>query len=503
MKIFIGSSSEAESQMNRVKEILKKLNMSIEIEDWKNDNVFKIGHIIYDDLMKKADEVDAAIFIFQADDYIINNRNQEKIDTCNPKAVRDNVVLEYGLFSGKLGIDRVMIAAKDNPKPTTDLDGVVYIDLEKDDEYILNRIKTWIFELDEDKEFKDTFTAKQMEIKYLKFLRECEKVYILVNDLDYLLNKDEQESQLDIIKNKKENANILCLKKDKENFSIEMIELIRELNKNKVGLFFYEKGKYEITNIKGQVRIDENGYVQSLIIDKITGKNNPKTLSAFKMFNVESMKLNKWFEKEIVKVCEQLNTKKNEEYIKYILRRNNSCYDGILVAFDGLNESTQSTMLEKINDKLKEEIVKVEIIKQVNELSMVEVDKQYFEVGNTDAMDCIIAGERYKNLELKIKPLLKKGYIVLCDTYIASSFISKEFHNDNYDFIYGLNSHLIQPDIQIFLYKSQSKTIDKVMDYFNKEKIYNYKFDISNNIEKVVSEICNLIFRYKAEKLLY
>lgn len=487
MKIFIGSSSEAESQMNRVKEILKKLNMSIEIEDWKSDNVFKIGHIIYDDLMKKADEVDAAIFIFQADDYIINNRNQEKIDTCNPKAVRDNVVLEYGLFSGKLGIDRVMIAAKDNPKPTTDLDGVVYVDLEKDDEYILNRIKTWIFELDEDKEFKDTFNAKQMEIKYLKFLRECEKVYILVNDLDYLLNKDEQESQLDIIKNKKENANILCLKKDKENFSIEMIELIRELNKNKVGLFFYEKGKYEITNIKGQVRIDENGYVQSLIIDKITGKNNPKTLSAFKMFNVESMKLNKWFEKEIVKVCEQ----------------NNSCYDGILVAFDGLNESTQSTMLEKINDKLKEEIVKVEIIKQVNELSMVEVDKQYFEVGNTDAMDCIIAGERYKNLELKIKPLLKKGYIVLCDTYIASSFISKEFHNDNYDFIYGLNSHLIQPDIQIFLYKSQSKTIDKVMDYFNKEKIYNYKFDISNNIEEVVSEICNLIFRYKAEKLLY
>ncbi|MFR5471376.1 MAG: hypothetical protein ACLTG7_07535 [Romboutsia sp.] len=92
---------------------------------------------------------------------------------------------------------------------------------------------------------------------------------------------------------------------------------------------------------------------------------------------------------------------------------------------------------------------------------------------------------------------------MLCDTYIASSFISKEFHNDNYDFIYGLNSHLIQPDIQIFLYKSQSKTIDKVMDYFNKEKIYNYKFDISNNIEEVVSEICNLIFRYKAEKLLY
>ena len=92
---------------------------------------------------------------------------------------------------------------------------------------------------------------------------------------------------------------------------------------------------------------------------------------------------------------------------------------------------------------------------------------------------------------------------MLCGTYIASSFISKGFHNDNYDFIYGLNSHLIQPDIQIFLYKSQSKTIDKVMDYFNKEKIYNYKFDISNNIEKVVSEICNLIFRYKAEKLLY
>lgn len=50
----------------------------------------------------------------------------------NPRA-RQNVVLELGIFLGKVGPERVAALVKGDIELPSDLDGVVYISLDKDD----------------------------------------------------------------------------------------------------------------------------------------------------------------------------------------------------------------------------------------------------------------------------------------------------------------------------------------------------------------------------------
>ena len=58
--------------------------------------------------------------------------------------VRDNVIFEYGLFMGKLGKQKVVIANKKKPKLATDLKGITYIDANKGEAEVKLQLKEWL-----------------------------------------------------------------------------------------------------------------------------------------------------------------------------------------------------------------------------------------------------------------------------------------------------------------------------------------------------------------------
>ncbi|MEQ0723403.1 TIR domain-containing protein [Stutzerimonas stutzeri] len=96
-RIFIASAVEA---LDVADAFNVNLDHQAEVTVWKNG--FNLSQNTIDSLIKMAESVDFAIFIFTPDD-IAEIRNQQK------QIVRDNVVFELGLFLGTLGKERCFI----------------------------------------------------------------------------------------------------------------------------------------------------------------------------------------------------------------------------------------------------------------------------------------------------------------------------------------------------------------------------------------------------------
>jgi Predicted nucleotide-binding protein containing TIR-like domain len=124
MQIFLGSSLEA-----------VKSGLLLEVADWieasghepirwNQAGVFPAGRHTFATLRDIAGEVDGAIFIFAEDDKVWY---REEL-TSQP---RDNVLIEYGVFSAVLGQDRVVIVRSGAPRTASDLHGITYISAER------------------------------------------------------------------------------------------------------------------------------------------------------------------------------------------------------------------------------------------------------------------------------------------------------------------------------------------------------------------------------------
>lgn len=137
MKIFIGSSREQERIAEEVAGWLEKYQDDIDVIVWNEVGSFIPGQYTLDDLMRISDDVDAAVFIFAADDKTWYRQTLVK-------SVRDNVLFEYGLFCGKLSSDKVIFITIDNPALATDLHGITYIGLGDKKRDAKRRLESWI-----------------------------------------------------------------------------------------------------------------------------------------------------------------------------------------------------------------------------------------------------------------------------------------------------------------------------------------------------------------------
>jgi tetratricopeptide (TPR) repeat protein len=95
-KIFIGSSVEGLSVAYAIQQ---NLTHDAEPTVW-DQGIFDLSQTSIESLTKTVDDSDFGIFVFSPDD-IVKMRGKES------KAIRDNVIFEFGLFIGRLGRDRV------------------------------------------------------------------------------------------------------------------------------------------------------------------------------------------------------------------------------------------------------------------------------------------------------------------------------------------------------------------------------------------------------------
>ena len=115
-RIFIGSSVESKGIAEQLK---NKLGKMYEVVLWYDD-FFSIGQHFYKELITKIITFDFAIMIGGIDDFV--KRMPQKIST--KYSPRDNVYLEYGLFSGFLSANRVLFLIHEQCTVASDLSGM-------------------------------------------------------------------------------------------------------------------------------------------------------------------------------------------------------------------------------------------------------------------------------------------------------------------------------------------------------------------------------------------
>jgi hypothetical protein len=120
MRIFLGSSREASNTG-----LLRRIASWVEACGhtplrWDEPGVFPPGAYTFPTLRRLAREVDGAIFVFSEDDTVWYR-------TDKATQPRDNILLEYGLFSATLGESHVAICRSGDPRTASDLLGITSI----------------------------------------------------------------------------------------------------------------------------------------------------------------------------------------------------------------------------------------------------------------------------------------------------------------------------------------------------------------------------------------
>jgi hypothetical protein len=110
--IFIGSSKEG---LRVAKALEKKLKDIAEIELWPD--IFQLNKSNFNNLVSQIGFYDYAILVATGDD-ITETREQISFSP------RDNVIFEFGLFTGGLGASRVLFLVEEGIKVPSDLSGI-------------------------------------------------------------------------------------------------------------------------------------------------------------------------------------------------------------------------------------------------------------------------------------------------------------------------------------------------------------------------------------------
>lgn len=133
-RIFIGSSIESKELAGMLQDAFKE---EFECVLWY-ENFFSLGKHYYTDLVQKIITFDYAIMIGGEDDLVKRLSNQnEKISP------RDNVYLEYGLFSGVLSPGKVLLLLHENCIAASDLSGMTILRY-KNVETAVDNARQWI-----------------------------------------------------------------------------------------------------------------------------------------------------------------------------------------------------------------------------------------------------------------------------------------------------------------------------------------------------------------------
>lgn len=114
-RIFIGSSAEGLEVAKKVKEYFDE-DYICHIWD---EGIFKENENFLETLIKSASLFDFGFLIFSKDDVTIKRHTQFA-------SARDNVMFEYGLFLGRLGVKRAYIIAENGVDIPSDLLGITF-----------------------------------------------------------------------------------------------------------------------------------------------------------------------------------------------------------------------------------------------------------------------------------------------------------------------------------------------------------------------------------------
>lgn len=178
MKIFIGSSEEHRNIANEISNFLTSRD-GIEVLPWWIISDRTHGMVYFYEVLEDLSSgiADAAIFVLAPDDDL---ETRGKIT----KTTRDNVLIEIGLFSGKLGRDRTYLCVYKKTNIPSDWRGINYLTIDEEAKW-KKKLDEWVGELQK----KPSYINKNAILKSRKEIENLYNLEARLGPLDDIANR--------------------------------------------------------------------------------------------------------------------------------------------------------------------------------------------------------------------------------------------------------------------------------------------------------------------------
>lgn len=128
-----------------------------------------------------------------------------------------------------------------------------------------------------------------------------------------------------------------------------------------------------------------------------------------------------------------------------------SAWPGFFVCVEGPSGVGKSTLIEGLVAWLNDNNWTAIAIKQPSSGPIGSLARQLTDTLRGHSLACLVAADRYHQLETEILPALARGHVVVCDRYVPSSLVLQCADDVSEAWVDQLNKHAPAPDLYLFL----------------------------------------------------
>lgn len=124
---------------------------------------------------------------------------------------------------------------------------------------------------------------------------------------------------------------------------------------------------------------------------------------------------------------------------------------GLFVTLDGMAGAGKTTAVRLLGSYLREERYRVHVTAEPTRDALGTLARHDNDRYRGFSLACLVAADRYHHVETEIRPRIRRGEVVLCDRYVASSYVLQQIDGVPLAFIEALNSHTDRADLAFML----------------------------------------------------
>ncbi|MEV5301174.1 dTMP kinase [Amycolatopsis methanolica] len=126
-------------------------------------------------------------------------------------------------------------------------------------------------------------------------------------------------------------------------------------------------------------------------------------------------------------------------------------HQGLFIAIDGPAGTGKTTLTRALAKRLVRDGYDVHATTQPSRAQLGQIARHGTDTYRGHELACLVAADRYHQLRTEIQPHRDAGHIVLCDRYVASSYVLQTMDDVPPAFIHALNAAADRPDLTIIL----------------------------------------------------
>jgi len=199
-------------------------------------------------------------------------------------------------------------------------------------------------------------------------------------------------------------------------------------------------------------------------------------------------------------------------------------YKGLFVVLEGIDGSGKTSVAFLLKNMLSKRNIKTVVTREPTYFETGKLLRTYLSYYSLNQRDPIyeallFAADRIYHVNSYIKPLLKRGYVVVSDRYLYSSVVYQGTDGLPEEWILSINKFVLKPDLAFFINVSPPEAIKRLSKSTKSmfenivflNKVYNKYIDLVERglliningiqpINRVATEIYNMVISKWREK---